>query len=197
MNVAWYVARAGGMLAFVLVTATVVIGLTMSSRVRLRRWPRFAVEDVHRFLGLLTWSFVGVHAFAMIADSYLSFSVGDLLIPGVAPYRPLPTALGVVALELLAALALANLLRRRLSYTFWRRTHYLNFVVWLLVFVHGITAGTDSDTLWGLSVYTTCAGLVGGFTAWRVLSLPGTDAAARRRPEAGARPHEGRAVADT
>jgi methionine sulfoxide reductase heme-binding subunit len=196
MNVAWYVARAGGMLAFLLLTATVVIGLTMSSRVRLRRWPRFAVEDVHRFLGLLTWSFVGVHAVALIADTYLSFSIGDLLIPGVAPYRPLPTALGVVALELLAALALANLLRPRLSYTFWRRTHYLNFAVWLLVFVHGVTAGTDSDTLWGLALYTTCAGLVGGLTAWRVLNLPAKDASARSRREAGARPKEGRAVAD-
>ena len=195
MNVAWYVARAGGMLAFLLLTTTVVIGLTMSSRVRLRRWPRFAVEDVHRFLGLLTWSFVGVHAVALIADSYLSFSVGDLLIPGVAPYRPLPTALGVVALELLAALALANLLRLRLSYTFWRRTHYVNFVVWLLVFVHGVTAGTDSDTLWGLALYTTCAGLVGGLTAWRVLNLPAKDASARSRREGGARP-KGSAVAD-
>ena len=141
MNVAWYVARAGGMLAFVLVTATVVVGLTMSSRVELRQWPRFAVEDVHRYLGLLTWSFVGVHALALIADDYLSFSVGDLVVPGIAPYRPLPTALGVVALELLAALGLANLLRRRLSYTFWRRTHYLNFVVWLLVFAHGDHGG--------------------------------------------------------
>lgn len=195
MNVAWYVARAGGMLAFVVLTATVVIGLTMSSRVRLRRWPRFAVEDVHRFLGLLTWSFVGVHAVALIADSYLSFSVGDLLIPGVAPYRPLPTALGVVALELLAALALANLLRLRLSYTFWRRTHYLNFAVWLLVFVHGVTAGTDSDTLWGLALYTTCAGLVGGFTAWRVLNLPTTNAVGRSR-STRTPANEGHAVAD-
>src|SRR4249920_3449328 len=104
MNVAWYVARAGGMLAFVLLTATVLIGLTMSSRVKMRQWPRFAVEDVHRYLGLLTWSFVGVHALALIADSYLSFSASDLVVPGIAPYRPLPTALGVIGLELLAAL---------------------------------------------------------------------------------------------
>ncbi len=195
MNVAWYVSRAGGMLAFVLLTATVVVGLTMSSRMSLRRWPRFAVEDVHRYLGLLTWSFVGVHALALIADDYLSFSVSDLVVPGIAPYRPLPTALGVIALELLAALGLANLLRRRLSYTFWRRTHYLNFVVWLLVFVHGVTAGTDSDTLWGLALYTSCAGLVGGFTAWRVLTLPATAGATGSR-DARARPSEGHAVAD-
>lgn len=195
MNVAWYVARAGGMLAFVLLTATVVVGLTTSSRMSVRQWPRFAIEDVHRYLGLLTWSFVGVHALALIADSYLSFSVGDLVVPGIAPYRPLPTALGVVGLELLAALGFANLLQRRLSYTFWRRTHYLNFAVWLLVFVHGVTAGTDSDTLWGLALYTTCAGLVGGFTAWRVLNLPTTNAVGRSR-STRTPANEGHAVAD-
>ena len=105
------------------------------------------------------------------------------------------TALGVVGLELLAALALANLLRRRLPYVFWRRTHYLNFLVWLLVFVHGVTAGTDSDTPWGLALYTTCAGLVGGFTTWRVLNVPATDASARSRSGGGTGPHDGQAVA--
>jgi predicted ferric reductase len=187
MSLTWYVVRASGMIAFLLLTATVVIGLTMSSRTTSRRWPRFAVEDVHRFVSLLTWSFVAVHALALVADTYVPISVADLLVPGIAPYRPLPTALGVVALELLAALALANLLRRRISYAFWRRTHYLNFAVWILVFAHGITAGTDSDTLWGLAVYTTCAGLVGGFTAWRWLNRPGaTGAAGDATPDAAA-----------
>ena len=171
MNTTWYVARAGGMVALVLLTATVVLGMAMSGRASQRRWPRFAVEDVHRFANLLTWSFVGIHALALLADDYYSFSIGDLVVPGLAPYRPVATALGVVALELLAALALTNKLRGRVPYTFWRRAHYANFAVWLLALGHGVTAGTDSDTLWGLGVYTLCAGLVGGVAAWRVLRL--------------------------
>lgn len=171
MNTAWYVARAGGMVAYALLTVTVVVGLTMSGRAKLKRWPRFAVEDVHRFASLLTWSFIGVHVLALIADNYLSFSFADLVLPGIAPYRPLPTSLGVVAMELLAALAIANFFRRRISYAFWRRTHYLNFAVWLLALVHGVSAGTDNDTLWAVGLYVTSAGLVGGFTAWRVLQL--------------------------
>jgi sulfoxide reductase heme-binding subunit YedZ len=171
MNVTWYVARASGMVAFALLTTTVLLGLVMSGRARLRRWPRFAVEDVHRFASLLTWSFVGVHALALLADSYLPFSVVDLLVPGLAPYRPLATSLGVVAMELLAALALANLLRTRISYRLWRRTHYLNFAVWLLALAHGVTSGSDSDTAWALAMYVLAASLVAGLTAWRVLSL--------------------------
>ena len=170
MNVTWYVARASGMVAFALLTTTVALGLVMSARARLRRWPRFAVEDVHRFASLLTWSFVGIHALALLADSYLPFSLADVVVPGIAPYRPLATALGVLAAELLAALALANLLRTRIPYRLWRRTHYLNFAVWLLALGHGVTSGSDSDTAWALGLYVLAASVIAGLTAWRVLS---------------------------
>ncbi len=180
MNVTWYVDRASGMVAFALVTGTIAIGLLMSGRARLRRWPRFAVEDVHRFASLLTWTFVGIHALALLADSYLPFSAADLAVPGIAPYRPLPTALGVVGAELLAALAVANTLRGRISYRVWRGTHYLNFAVWLLALGHGVTAGSDSDTAWALALYVASAGLVAGMTAWRVLSTRSAGASAIR-----------------
>jgi predicted ferric reductase len=170
VNVTWYIDRASGMVAFALLTATIASGLLMSGRARLRRWPRFAVEDVHRFASLLTWTFVAIHALALLADSYLPFSVTDLLVPGLAPYRPSATALGIVAAELLAALALANVLRGRISYRLWRRTHYLNFAVWALALGHGVTAGSDSDTTWALTLYVASAGLVAGMTAWRILS---------------------------
>ena len=171
MNVTWYAVRAGGMVAFTLLTSTVALGLLMSARARLVRWPRFALEDVHRFASLLTWAFIGVHAVALLADGYLPFSVADLLVPGIAPYRPLATALGVVALELLGALALANYLRPRIPYRTWRATHYLNFAVWGLALVHGIAAGADSDTAWALALYAASASLVAGLTAWRILTM--------------------------
>ena len=173
MNTTWYVARAGGMVALLLLTATVVLGMAMSGRASQRRWPRFAVEDVHRFASLLTWSFIGIHALALLADNYYSFSPADLVVPGLSPYKPVATALGIVALELLAALALTNKLRGRVPYRLWRRAHYANFAVWLLALGHGVTAGTDSDTAWALALYVLCAGLVGGTTAWRVLRIRG------------------------
>ncbi len=175
MSVTWYAVRASGMVAFALLTTTVALGLVMSARVRLRQWPRFALEDVHRFASLLTWSFIGIHALALLMDSYLPFSLVDLIVPGVAPYRPLPTALGVIAAELLAALAVANVLRGRISYGLWRRTHYLNFVVWVLALGHGIAAGSDSDTAWSLVLYVLSASLVAGLTAWRVLRTRSAD----------------------
>jgi len=166
-NYAWYAARAGGMLAFVLLTASVVAGLALSGRARLQRWPRFALEDVHGFLGVLAGTFILLHGAALLADSYLPFSLRNLVVAGSAPYRPLPVAAGVIAAELLAAVAITNRYRKKLPHRIWRRAHYLNFAVWGLALVHGITAGTDTHDLWAVSIYLSSAALVGGLTAAR------------------------------
>lgn len=173
MNVTWYVARAGGMLAFVLLSSSVVAGLLMSSKERLKQWPRFAVEDVHRFLGLLAGFFILLHIGALLLDSYLPFSLTNVVVPGTAHYRPLAVALGIVGAELLAALALTNRYRKRLPHRYWRRAHYLNFAVWALALGHGIAAGTDSTTIWALAIYVVSASLVVALTVRRVLrALP-------------------------
>jgi sulfoxide reductase heme-binding subunit YedZ len=168
-SVTWYVARAGGLMAFALLTASVVLGLLLSRRDRLDGWPRFALEDVHRFVGLLAGTFIVIHGAALLVDNYLPFSLTNLVVPFTAPYRPLAVSAGVVAAELLAALALANHYRAKLPHAFWRRAHYLNFAVWALAFVHGVTAGTDATTFWGASLYLVSAGLVAGLLAGRLM----------------------------
>jgi predicted ferric reductase len=159
----WYAARAGGVLAYLLLSASVAVGLLLSGRARLQRWPRFALEDVHRFLGILAGTFIVMHGGALLLDTVVPFSLGQLLVPGTAPYRPLAAACGVVAAELLAALAVTNHYRKRLPHHWWRRAHMLNFAVWGLALVHGLTVGTDAWTPWALSLY---AG-----SAWFVLAL--------------------------
>jgi sulfoxide reductase heme-binding subunit YedZ len=163
----WYVARAGGTLAYLLLTSSVVVGLLLSGKAHGKRWPRFALEDVHRFLGLLAGIFIVVHGGALLLDGYMPFSLAQLLVPGTAPYRPLAVSLGVVAAELLAALALTNRYRARLSYGFWRRAHHLNFAVWVLALAHGLTAGTDAFTAWDLVLYAGSAWVVLGLTVHR------------------------------
>jgi predicted ferric reductase len=163
----WYLARASGMTAFALLTITVALGLLLSGRAQSRAWPRFAVEDVHRFAGLLTGAFVSLHVLTLFADAYMPFSLGQLLVPGASSYRPFATALGVVGAELLLALAIANRYRERLSYRFWRRTHYLNFAVWGLALGHGLLSGTDSGSPWASSLYVASAALVAGLLAYR------------------------------
>jgi len=171
-NTTWYVARAGGMLAFTLLTASVVLGLFLSRRDHFEGWPRFALEDVHRFVGLLAGTFIAVHGGSLLLDGYLPFSLTNLVVPFTAPYRPLAVSAGVVAAELLVALAVTNHYRDSLPYGFWRRAHYLNFVVWLLALAHGIFAGTDTTTPWGMALYLASAALVGALVAGRFMPAP-------------------------
>jgi methionine sulfoxide reductase heme-binding subunit len=188
LTIAWYAARAGGIVAFALLTAGVVFGLTLSGRARLEGWPRFAVEDVHRFVGLLAGTFVGIHVAGLLAETYVPFSLTQILVPGTAPYRPLATALGVIAMELLAALAVTNHYRKRIPHGVWRRAHYLNFAVWLLALVHGIAAGTDSAAWWGVALYSASAASVAALLVWRALGSARVAGADRQPLRRGLRP---------
>ena len=169
-NVTWYAARAGGMIAFALLTVSLLLGLALSGRAQLERWPRFALEDLHRFAGLLAGCFIAVHVSVLLVDDYLPFSVSSLVVPGTAPYRPLATALGVVAAEILLALAVTNALRGRLPYRVWRTMHMLNLAVWVLALAHGLTAGSDSASAWAVGLYAISAASVVGLVTWRVFA---------------------------
>jgi sulfoxide reductase heme-binding subunit YedZ len=142
----WYSARAAGVVAYLLVSAAVALGLLLAGKERLAHWPRFAVEDVHRFAGILAGTFIALHVVFLAIDSQSHLGLGSLLVPFISTYRPLWTGLGIVAAELLIALAITNHYRKRLSYRLWRRHHYLNYVVWVAATAHGLGAGSDSGS---------------------------------------------------
>ena len=165
----WYAARAGGVVSFVLLTIVVLLGIAMSSGMRDERWPRFALQDVHRFAGLLTGTFLVIHIVAIAIDSYLPFSLVSLVVPFTSSYRPVFVGLGIVGAELLLALAVTNRLRDRMPYATWRRLHYLNFVVWGVAAIHGLGTGTDRSTAWLLAIEGLAIIAVLTALGWRVL----------------------------
>jgi methionine sulfoxide reductase heme-binding subunit len=147
----------------------VTFGLSMAGKARSSKWPKFAVEDVHRFGGLLVGFFVAIHVLTIAIDSYLPFSLVQILVPFTSRYRPLWTGLGIAAAELLVALALTNHYRRRIPYRFWRRAHYLNFAIWTAATLHGLGSGTDRSAPWLLLLYSASAATVVTLTLWRAL----------------------------
>ena len=149
----WYAARAGGVVAYLLVSASVLAGILLAGKKRVPGLPRFAVEDVHRFLGLLAGLFIAVHVGSVASTRWCRSRSRQLIVPFTAGYRPLATGLGVVAMELLVAVAITNRLRSRLPYRFWRRAHYATLAVWLLATVHGILSGSDRSQTWLLVLY--------------------------------------------
>ena len=167
----WYAARAAGIAAYLILTVVVVLGLALAGRApgrRWKRWPMFAVEDVHRFGGLLVGSFIAIHIVAIATDAYLPFSLSQLVVPLTASYRPIWTGLGIAAAELLLALAVTNRYRRRLPHRLWRRAHYANFAVWGAATLHGMGSGTDRTALWSIVLYAVSVGAVASAVVLRL-----------------------------
>jgi len=168
----WYAARAAGIVAYVLLTVVVAVGISLAGRApgrgRWRRWPMFAVEDVHRTGGLLIGAFIAMHVVTIAIDSFLPFSVGQLVVPLTSTYRPLWVALGIVAAELLLALAVTNHYRDRMPRRWWRAAHYANFAVWTAATFHGMGSGTDRSAPWMMALYAAAVAAVTGAVVWRL-----------------------------
>jgi len=165
----WAVARAAGMMAFVLSSASVLAGIALSLKWRSATWPRFVTNEVHRFITLVSLVFIALHGVAVLIDPFIGFTPVEVLVPLAIHYRPLWVALGVVAGYLLLALWISEWLRPRIGYAAWRAFHSLAFAAWGLGLVHGIATGTDTRTWWGLGLYGTSVALVVALLAVRLL----------------------------
>jgi DMSO/TMAO reductase YedYZ heme-binding membrane subunit len=142
-NVAWYVARSSGLVAWALVLATIVWGLLLATKVLGRRPTPAWLLSLHRYLGALTVAFVGVHVVAILLDTYTNFSLIQVLVPFTGSWHPVAVAWGIVGMYLLAAIEVTSLVRQRLSKKAWHAVHLLSYFLFASTTVHMLTAGTD------------------------------------------------------
>jgi sulfoxide reductase heme-binding subunit YedZ len=168
----WLLARASGLTAYSLLTASVVAGLVVKSRPFGRAVKTASVTDVHRFLALLGLGMLALHGVALTLDKTVHMPPAALLVPGLSPYRPTAVALGVVSCELAALIVLSFSLRRRIGARSWRRLHWATYLVFIAATAHGLTAGTDSSQPWAFGLYLGAVGVVAFATAWRALMRP-------------------------
>ena len=140
----WYFARAGGLMAWWLLSAAVVWGLLLSSRVAGSRAVPARLLDLHRFLAGLSVVFLAVHLISLVVDSYVDIGALQLLVPFTSGYRPAAVAWGVIALYLLIAIQATSWLRHRVPHRWWRWVHTTTFAVFVLSTAHALTAGTDA-----------------------------------------------------
>lgn len=146
-QLAWYVARSSGLVAWVLAASAVLWGLALSTRlVRARGIPAW-LADLHAFLGTLTLVFVGVHLVGLWADSYVQFGLRELFVPRASPWKPGPVAWGIVAMYLLVAVQLTSWVKRWLPRRLWRVVHLSPIPMLAMSTVHGIQSGTDRSNL--------------------------------------------------
>jgi hypothetical protein len=167
---AWYVNRAAGLVAWALLSASVVLGVLLSSKL-LGRWVRPNWQlDLHRGTSALAVAFTAVHVAGAVADGWVHIGWAEALVPGASAWRPWAIAWGIVTMYLLVAVEASSLLRRHLPTHVWKRIHLLSFPLFASATAHGITAGTEMGTTLGIAVAATVTAAVAGLTAMRVVA---------------------------
>jgi methionine sulfoxide reductase heme-binding subunit len=177
-TVFWYASRATGVVTLVLFTAVLVLGLLVTRKGRLPGLPGFAVTSLHRNLSLLGLAFVVVHVLTAVLDGYVSIPLVSAVIPFTSGYERFWLGLGAVALDLIIAIILTSLVRRRLPRRWWRPVHLLAYLSWPVAFAHCLGASKDLRQGWLLDLAAGCALPVLAATVWRLAP------AARRLPRA-------------
>lgn len=142
-HLAWYVSRSTGIVTWGLLLASILWGFLHATRLLGRRVRPWWMLGVHRFLGALATVFVVVHVLALVADNYTTFGLADILVPFASRWRPIPVALGVVALYVLMAVEITSLLQRHLPRKAWRQIHLASYGLFAFATVHALSAGTD------------------------------------------------------
>ncbi|GAA1262834.1 ferric reductase-like transmembrane domain-containing protein [Pseudonocardia aurantiaca] len=168
----WFASRAAGVLALVLLTGTVVIGVSGAVRYASPRWPRFVLALLHRNLALLTVAFLVLHVSTAVLDGYAGIRWIDTVVPFVSGYEPFWLGLGVVAAELFLAMVVTSLLRPWVGLRTWRAVHWAAYVSWPVAVIHGLgIGGQDTRTPWILALTLGCVALLLGAAGWRLRAV--------------------------
>ncbi len=139
----WYLTRGSGIVALVLLTGTVLLGIVGTMRFSSPKWPRFLQQGLHRNLSLLCVAIIPIHVIASVADGFVPISIVDAVIPFHSKYRPVWVGLGAVSLDLMLAIIATSLLRHKIGYSSWKWIHYLAYLSWPIAVLHGLGTGSD------------------------------------------------------
>jgi DMSO/TMAO reductase YedYZ heme-binding membrane subunit len=164
----WYLTRSTGLVALLLLTATVVVGVVASVGWTSERWPRFLSQDVHRNLSLFCVGFVAIHVVTTVSDGYVPIGFADAFIPFRTAYRPLYVGLGALTFDLLLAVLITSALRHKIGFASWRFVHWLAYLCWPIALFHSLGSGTDSSLPLVLALDVACSAAVISVVVWRL-----------------------------
>jgi predicted ferric reductase len=172
-RVYWYMARSAGIVAYLLLWGSVAAGIAISNKLLNGLVKPAAVFEVHKTLSILALIVGMFHGFILLGDTYMNFSVLDLLIPFHSPYQPFWVGLGILGLYLMAILVGSFYIKKRIGQRAWRLLHYTSFGVWIMTSLHGIAAGTDTQPVLMKMLYAAAIVSVGYLLTYRIFMAKG------------------------
>ena len=126
----WYLSRAAGFTAYLLLFAAAALGILVSTRLGERVARRNLIFDIHRFTSILALGFSLFHVYILLGDGYFNFNVWQLSLPFISPYRNWQVAAGVFGLYAMAIVVVSFYVRQFVGYRAWRTLHYLTFAMY-------------------------------------------------------------------
>jgi DMSO/TMAO reductase YedYZ heme-binding membrane subunit len=184
----WYATRATGLMALILLTTTMVLGITTTTRARARQWPGFAQQEMHRRLSMIAAVFVALHVLTSVLDTYVDVGWAAVVVPFTSGYDGFWVGVGAISLDLMAAVLVTSLLRSRLRPETWRALHWLAYLCWPVALAHTFGMGTDSGELWVIALGVVCVALVLAALAWRIVVVTRQSAARTAHSSVGGVP---------
>jgi methionine sulfoxide reductase heme-binding subunit len=164
----WALGRGTGVVALVMFTIALVLGILSRSGRPLARLGRFGASDLHRTASLTGVGLVAVHLASLLFDPFAQLRVVDLALPFLASYRPLWLGLGTLAVDTLVVVTVASLLRQRLGPRVFRTVHWATYALWPVALLHALGSGTDAGTGWFRALAVACVSAVVVAVGWRL-----------------------------
>jgi methionine sulfoxide reductase heme-binding subunit len=168
----WYLMRASGAVALLLLTAVSALGIATVSRWRPGRVPRFVTLGLHRNISLLAVAFLAIHVATAIVDPDAAVRLAAVVIPLPSATYGIWLALAAVAFDLVIALVITSMLRHRIAPRIWRGLHWTAYLAWPVALLHGMGMGTDATSPWMLAIDGACIVLFAGAVAMRLIMAP-------------------------
>ena len=146
-KLSWHLVRSSGVIAYLLLMASILWGLFISAQF-VKDWSPGPVSmTVHSTISWLALILSLVHALLLLLDDYFTYTLGDLFIPFMGPYRPEAVGLGTLAFWVIVVVTLSFAVKKRLGHKTWKMLHYASYLSFALVSVHGLFAGTEGTQL--------------------------------------------------
>lgn len=165
----WLASRASGLVALVLVTVSVFLGLAMAGKVMRRPGLSKKLMAIHEQTALAGLVAIAVHGITLLGDPWLHPGIGGVIVPFALGFKPFFTGLGILGGYLAALLGLSYYVRRRIGARLWRKAHRATVLVYLLGLVHALGAGSDASAPWFRWWVLATTPLVAGLFVYRVL----------------------------
>jgi len=168
----WYIARASGIIAFILLTIVVLMGIVQTSKILLKyKFMTFMTAlETHRAFAWMGGIAVIIHFSSLFFDKIFQLKLIEAVIPFQLSRNfksalgfdfKIPVSLGIIAIYFIILLVSTSELRKKVvPVKLWRLIHYISFTTYMLFLTHGILSGTDTKEWWMITIYAVSFTLV-------------------------------------